>query len=293
MPTQTLKFSDARRITDEQLDYYLKLPVDLTQKTVEAMRYSAIGGGKAFRPYLILTAGDLFDLPINLLAPLACAVEMVHTYSLIHDDLPAMDNDDMRRGKPANHKQFNEATAILAGDALLTKAFEVLADLALDPALKCRLIKEFAAHIGACGMIGGQTIDLIGEQTSLTLDEITQMNALKTGALIAFCCYAPALCANASTKEQNALLRYGQALGAIFQLTDDLLDTVGNADKLGKTPGKDKTSRKSTLVSLLGTTKTKAMIESYRQEACTALTVFDGRAQALLQVIDLIINREN
>ncbi len=294
MIRKPLNFQAARDLTNHWLNVFLKPQNNLTDRVIEAMRYSAISTGKAFRPFLILTIGDMLNCPVEVTAQLATAVEMIHTYSLIHDDLPAMDNDSMRRGKPSNHVQFDEATAILAGDALLTKGIEVLANLPVSSHSKCQLISEVTKAIGEQGMIGGQMIDLIGEKKKLSLSEIQQMQMLKTGELIAYSCKAPCFIAPTCTPTKRiALTRFGLALGYLFQITDDLLDLYGNAAVVGKTLGKDKKSHKSTFIACLGEKKTRALLAHYVRTAQEATDVFGEKNKVILNaIIDYVINRE-
>lgn len=294
MTKLTDKFAQTRLIVNEALSNYLKPKNDLTNRVIEAMRYSAISDGKALRPFLIFEIGNMLNADKKALTVIACALEMVHTYSLIHDDLPAMDNDDMRRGKPSNHKQFDEATAILAGDGLLTKAFEILSDseIPIEPLTKCQLICLLANCTGVNGMIGGQMIDLTGEKQTLSEQDIWQMQSLKTGELIRFACQAPALLVSAEQKQYDALTKYAEALGHLFQLTDDLLDVYGKAQIVGKTLNKDKKAQKSTYLSLNGEAKTRQKMNKLVEQARQALSIFGNEAQSLQDLITLILNRE-
>lgn len=279
---------------DQNLSDFLQ-PVDgLHQRVIEAMRYSLLGAGKALRPFLVLTTADLFNLPTKTAIRIACALEMIHTYSLIHDDLPAMDNDTLRRGKPTNHIQFDEATAILAGDALLTYAFEILADIKTHPNadIRCRLVHQLALCAGMHGMIGGQMMDLIGEKIPLSADQIQQMQTMKTGALLSFACLAAPLVAQASPEEQKALENYAASIGLLFQVTDDLLDVEGNPEIVGKTLHKDKSAHKSTFVSLLGIQKAHALSQELHSQAVNALYLFGERANILKDLADFILIRK-
>lgn len=294
MTNLTNKFSQIRVLINTTLSNYLNPTDDLTNRVVEAMRYSAISEGKALRPFLIFEIGNLFNADKKALTVIACALEMIHTYSLIHDDLPAMDNDDMRRGKPSNHKQFDEATAILAGDGLLTKAFELLAspETPIAPIIKCQLISFLANSAGVNGMIGGQMIDLSGEKQILSENEIWQMQKLKTGALIKYACLAPAILVSANQKQYQSLEKYAEALGHLFQLTDDLLDIYGNTKLVGKTLNKDKKAQKSTYLALNGEAKTKEQMHNLVKQAEDALVIFGEQGKSLKDLIALILNRE-
>ena len=293
MPKMNEKLEYARKLIDSQFEILLTLPETLDRRVVEAMRYSVISNGKAFRPFLVLSIANILNVPETQAIRVATAVEMVHTYSLIHDDLPAMDNDTMRRGKPTNHVQFDEATAILAGDALLTYAFEILTDKTTHPnaAIRCKLIAEMAKAMGHNGMIGGQMIDLIGEKTPLSLYEVEQMQSMKTGAPLRFACIAPAILAKAPTETFTALITYADALGLIFQITDDILDVEGKSEIVGKTLGKDAKSHKSTFVSLLGVEESRKMAKDLGEKAKDALKKFGVRAEVLNQTIDFIVTR--
>lgn len=225
----------------------------------EAMRYSCLNGGKRLRPFLVMTSASLFNVSESAALRVAAAVEMVHSYSLVHDDLPAMDNDDLRRGRPTCHKQFDEATAILAGDALLTRAFELLADRGAhtDPAVRCDLVKELAKAVGGRGMVGGQMVDLLAERDkaygeSMDVSAITRMHQMKTGRLIGFSCLAGAILGKAAPTLRQALSSYAHDMGLAFQIVDDLLDVEGDPAEVGKTIGKDAAAGKQTFVSLLG-----------------------------------------
>ena len=259
----------------------------------EAMAYSVSAGGKRIRPVLFLAAGALFpdsDMPLE---PFACALELIHTYSLIHDDLPAMDNDDLRRGRPTNHKVFGEAMAILAGDGLLNRAYEVmldaLASIASRPAdaagtalargvAAARMIARCA---GACGMVGGQAIDMRCEVEMADLALLRRMHALKTGALIHAAVVAPALLCGASEAERMALEMYADRLGLAFQIRDDLLDVTGVEAELGKPVGSDARNSKSTYVTLLGLDGAQKALDAALEEALAALGPFGGRAEFL------------
>lgn len=289
-----LKLADARKQIDEQFDALLPLPVGKDVRVVEAMRYSAIGGGKAFRPFLILTVADILGVPMEYALRAGVALEMVHTYSLIHDDLPAMDNDTLRRGKPTNHVQFDEPTAILAGDGLLTYAFEILANPATHPNsdTRCRLVLELSKLAGFKGMVGGQMIDLIGEKIPLSLDEIKKMQSMKTGALLTFACTAGAILAGSDDKTIHALTTYATAMGLMFQITDDLLDLEGNSQAVGKTLHKDGAAHKSTFVSMLGANNARQMAKDLKKEADMALELFGDKATLLRDTTAFIITRE-
>ena len=253
----------------------------------EAIRYSTLAPGKRLRPYLLLETANIFKADPKQTIAAAAAIECVHVYSLIHDDLPAMDDDDERRGQPTLHKKYNEATAILAGDALLTLAFSILGQHAPQ------LVKPLADAAGINGMVGGQMIDLEAENKTLTLPEIFTLQSLKTGALFDFCTQAGATLGDASTSEKAALKEYTAALGLLFQLTDDLLDAEGDPAKLGKATRKDDAAGKATTISLLGLDGAKKLIAEQSEKAKTALSKLKGREVIHLHgLIDFIQNRD-
>jgi len=266
-------------------------------RLAEAMRYSAMGGGKRLRAFLVMETAALFAVSETCAARVAASVEMLHAYSLIHDDLPAMDNDDLRRGKPTSHKQFDEATAILAGDALQCRAFEILGepDTHSDPQARCELVVALGAAAGARGMAGGQMIDMLAEgraQTDpLAGPEVTRLQALKTGKLIQYSAEAGAILGRASHAQRHLLAAYGRDLGAAFQIADDLLDVTATAEETGKATGKDAGAGKATLVSLLGLERARIQAERLAAQAATHLDSFDGRADLLRALAGYAIAR--
>src|SRR5436190_2356762 len=253
----------------------------------EAMRYSSLGGGKRLRAFFVLAGATLFKVGMLPALRTASAIEFVHAYSLIHDDLPAMDDDDLRRGKPSCHKQFDEATAILAGDALQALAFEVLAhgDTHGDPAVRAALVGELAKAAGAHGMVGGQMLDLLAEGRGgeMSIGTITRLQRLKTGALISFSCTAGAILGKASEPLRAALAAYAHDLGLAFQIVDDLLDVEGDTFELGKPPNKDAAAGKATFVSILGLERARAQASLLAQQAATHLEPFGTKADLLKQ----------
>ncbi|WP_422013087.1 polyprenyl synthetase family protein [Reyranella sp.] len=266
-------------------------------RVFEAMRYSSLGGGKRLRAFFVLAGATLFKVsPLPALRT-ASALEFVHAYSLIHDDLPAMDDDDLRRGKPSCHRQFDEATAILAGDALQALAFEVLAheETHGDPAVRVALIAELAKAAGARGMVGGQMLDLLAEQegSDQSIGAITHLQRLKTGALISFSCTAGAVLGKAGDHARSALSMYAHDLGLAFQIVDDLLDIEGNAAELGKTPGKDEAAGKATFVSVLGVERARAQAEMLAQQAAAHLEPFGEAADLLRQATEFVVARRS
>lgn len=288
------KLAETRQVMNELLDSLLPLPNGREKRVVEAMRYSAISTGKALRPFLTLTVGEMLGTSTQTALRIGAAIELLHTYSLIHDDLPSMDNDTLRRGKPTNHIQFDEATAILAGDALQSLAFEVLASPETHPdaTVRTRLVSELARSAGMNGMVGGQMLDLIGETTVLDLSEIERMQALKTGALLWFACMAPALTVQTSSEEREALAQYSRAIGLLFQITDDILDVEGDTTAMGKTLGKDSEAHKSTFVSILGLNKAKSLARSLTERGLAAISIFGKRADMLAETLTFILERK-
>ncbi len=251
---------------------------DETNKNVlyEAVRYSLLDAGKRVRPTLCLEFCKLCGEDIKKALPFAAAVEMIHTYSLIHDDLPCMDNDEMRRGKPTNHKVYGEDMALLAGDALLTKAFEVALSSEIESEKVVKATKLLAEYAGTKGMVGGQCIDLSSEGKDVSLDVLKQMNIEKTCALIKASCQMGAVVAGASEKEVEAAGVYAENLGMAFQIRDDVLDLIGDAKELGKNTGMDKTLEKCNYLSLLGLEKCTQLVDDYTQKAIEALSIFSG-----------------
>jgi len=264
-------------------------------QVIEAMRYSALSGGKRLRPFLVLETAALFGLPEAESLPAAVAVEMIHCYSLIHDDLPAMDDSDLRRGRPTLHQAFDEATAILAGDGLLTEAFAVVAGLEghRDPAIRAELAAALAAAAGAAGMVGGQMIDISPARGGLDLEGITQLQRLKTGALINFSCEAGAILARAGVAEREALRAYAQAIGLAFQIADDLLDALSSPEELGKPTGQDAAMEKATFVGQLGIEGARARADALVVEAAASLDIFGKKAKSLRETARFIVERRS
>jgi len=280
-------------LTDALLDRLLAVPPGLEARVYEAMRYSALAPGKRLRPLLVLAGARLFGVARRSALQVAAAIEMVHAYSLIHDDLPAMDNSDLRRGRPTSHKEFDEATAVLAGDGLLTMAFEVLShpDTHGDPAVRCELVSSLAAAAGPAGMVGGPMIDLIAEKRRLDIGAITRLQRMKTGALIAFACEAGAVLAKAAPEVRLALRGYAHDLGLAFQIADDLLDVEGSAAETGKPVGADAAAGKATFVSILGVDRARAQAELLVGQAVAHLELFEDKAELLRQIARFVVDR--
>lgn len=266
-------------------------------KVMEAMRYSALSGGKRLRPFLTVTCAGLFGVSRETSLLTAAAIEFIHTYSLIHDDLPAMDDDALRRGKPSSHIKFGEATAILAGDALQALAFEILADADVhpDPAVRCELIRSVARAAGYKGMCGGQMLDLEAENKELTVDEIIRLQRLKTGELFAISCEAGAILGKAPVAVRNALSRYAHDLGLAFQITDDLLDAEGTREEAGKEVRKDDKRGKASLVSALGIERAREQAQALAKQAVSHIKAFDKdkRGEALRVLAEYVVTRRS
>ncbi|MDX1580497.1 MAG: polyprenyl synthetase family protein [Alphaproteobacteria bacterium] len=269
-------------------------PVDgYEAQLLEAMRYATFAGGKRLRPFLVLASGQLYALPIETSTRIACALECVHTYSLVHDDLPCMDDDDLRRGKPTVHKTWDEATAVLAGDALLTLSFEILSDPQThrDSHIRIDLINALAKAAGAHGMVGGQMIDLLSETTKLDMGTVTRLQQMKTGALIRFATESGAIAGGATQTERLALQAYAHDLGLAYQIVDDLLDIDGDAEEMGKATGKD--GAKQTLVSLMGVERARMQAEMLAEQAVAHLEPFSEQAELLRLLPEFVINRRS
>jgi len=286
--------AQARMLVDSELD--LLLPAESFPPTNihAAIRWSVFAGGKRFRPALLVAVGETFGAPRESLIATACALEMIHTYSLVHDDLPSMDNDDLRRGRPTCHVRFGEATAILAGDALLTLAFKTVAEDDKLPATKrVRLISEIARAAGTPdGMVAGQAYDLEAEARTIAAEELETIHRLKTGALITAAARCGAIIADASPAALAAVNNYASQLGLLFQITDDLLDVTATAEAIGKTPGKDARSRKATYPALHGIEATRKYLASTHAAACEPLGRIERPTDLLRAIADFILQRE-
>jgi len=260
----------------------------------DAMRYATLAGGKRLRPLLVLAAADLFGVARSAALRVAAAVELVHTYSLIHDDLPCMDDDDLRRGQPTVHIKYDEATAVLAGDALLTLAFEVLGDETChpDPLVRANLVVALAEAAGGQGMVAGQMIDLVAESDDFDVNKITRLQQLKTGALISFSCQSGAILGKAADPQRHALRAYAHDLGLAFQIVDDLLDAEGDAEAMGKAVGKDEARGKATFVSVLGVERARTQARMLADQAASHLEPFAEKAELLREVATFVIHRK-
>lgn len=271
-------------------------PVDGAEfRLVDAMRYATLGGGKRLRAFLVMETASLFSVSETCAARVAASVEMLHAYSLVHDDLPAMDDDDLRRGKPSTHKAFDEATAILAGDALQTRAFEVLAepDTHSDPEARCELVAALGAAAGSRGMAGGQMIDMVSEGEILDGPAVTRLQTLKTGRLIQYSAEAGAILGRAPHRQRHQIAAYGRDLGAAFQIADDLLDVEGTTEETGKTAGKDNAAGKATMVAVLGVEMARAHASMLARQAAEHLEGFGERAALLRALAAFAVNRRS
>jgi farnesyl diphosphate synthase len=280
--------------TEEALHAFLPAALQVPTRLHAAMRYTVLGGGKRVRPLLVHASGELFGGDSSAVARAACAVEMIHAYSLVHDDMPCMDDDDLRRGKPTVHVAYDEATALLVGDALQAQAFEVLAGAdKVPPARLVTMLRLLAQAAGSAGMCGGQAIDLDSVGLSLSLEQLERMHQLKTGAMLRVSVLLGALCGkDLDAREQEALTEYSRAIGLAFQVVDDVLDATEDSATLGKTAGKDAAANKPTYVSILGLEESRALAEQLRRQAHEALAPFGEQAQRLRELADLIVQRK-
>lgn len=293
--TQFTHFLDTcRSLVDGELERLLPDTATEPVSVHQAIRWSVFAGGKRFRPALVLAAGETFGAPLNQLLATACALELIHTYSLIHDDLPSMDNDDLRRGMPTCHVKFGEATAILAGDALQALAFKIIAnDEQLSPEVSIKLISLIGeAAATPRGMVAGQALDLEAEAQPVTALQLEGIHRLKTGALIVAAAQCGAMIGNASEADLKHLSDYAAQLGLLFQITDDLLDVTASAEALGKTPGKDARSQKATYPGLLGLEVARQRASQVHRDANAALKNVSRATDRLQQIVDYILQRE-
>lgn len=296
---RAVSFQDRLRATavavETALDRLLPAPTGHQSVVIEAMRYAALGGGKRLRPFLVLETARMLGGNEDHAMTVGCALECLHVYSLVHDDLPCMDDDDVRRGKPTVHKQYDEAMAVLAGDGLLTHAFELLAGEGAhdDPAIRARLVLELARAGGTHGMIGGQVVDITVAENARDTALITHLQAMKTGALIRFATKAGALISDAQPHDLVALDRYADALGLAFQIRDDILDVEGDAALVGKAVGKDADLGKATFVSLLGLKGAKEKAQALGDTARAALAPYGEKGQALVGTVDFVLQRQH
>jgi len=280
-------------LIEQTLSGYLDFPDEVPERLAAAMRYAVLNGGKRLRPVLMLAVTELLNGYVSQILPAACALELVHSYSLVHDDLPCMDNDDFRRGKPACHKQFDEAAALLAGDTLQAYAYEIIARdcdrQGVEPRVVLKLLKELGRASGAYGMAGGQMRDLSAAAPDLA--GLAKMHSGKTGALLKYAITAPLYLAETVKAQRQALNKYADAVGLAFQIKDDILDVEGTAESLGKTPRKDLVQNKSTYVTLLGLEQAKALLRAEIAGACEAAAVF-GEDNILIRLARYLLERK-
>ena len=288
-------FADSRRRVDEKLDESVPDAQTAPQTLHYAARWSLFAGGKRFRPALIFAAGQTFGADADKLLSAAAAIEMIHTYSLIHDDLPAMDDDDLRRGRATCHKKYGEATAILAGDVLQTLAFQAIADdKTLNAEIRLKIISELARAAGTpAGMVAGQQLDLDAENKKISVRELENIHRSKTGALICASARAGAIIAEAANDDLEAITEYAAQLGLLFQITDDLLDATQPTEVLGKTAGKDARASKATYVALYGLERAQELAQKTHAEACGALKKISRDTDLLEKLISFILNRKS
>ncbi|MBI3505567.1 MAG: polyprenyl synthetase family protein [Proteobacteria bacterium] len=293
-PIETALAANAARI-EAALESLLPKSEGYEASLHEAMRYACLGGGKRMRPFLVMETSGLFGVDEACALRVACAIELVHCYSLVHDDLPAMDDDDLRRGQPTVHKAFDEATAILAGDALLTRAFEVLSQPLThgDAGVRADLVLALALASGADGMCGGQQMDLAAEGETLDIGAVTRLQRLKTGALIGFAAQSGAILGKAPAHMRHTLVAFAHDLGLAFQIADDLIDVEGSATKAGKATGKDAARGKATFVSILGVERARAQAQLLADQAARHLDLFDAKADRLRALTRWSVRRQN
>lgn len=281
-------------LIDETLHASMRVDHEIAPTIFDSMRYSLFAGGKRLRPILLLAAAEACGATSDKFVKVACGLEMIHTYSLIHDDLPAMDNDDYRRGKLTNHKVYGEGIAVLAGDALLTYAFETMMSAeGIEPAILLRVVREIAAAAGPQGMVGGQVIDLESEDKRVSLDTLQTMHRAKTGALFRAAVRGGAILAGASEKELAALTLYAEKFGLAFQITDDILDVVGTAEAIGKPVGSDEKNHKSTYVTLHSVEEARQMAQDTVADAIASLAIFGKRGAVLRDLVEYLLKRES
>lgn len=287
--------SEAAGAVDHELERILPSPHGSHARIHEAMRYAIFAGGKRLRPFLVLTTAKVFGVPRAGALRTAAAIEALHTYSLVHDDLPCMDDDDLRRGRPTVHIAFDEMTAVLAGDALLTLAFEILSNGKTHPSpeVRCQLVAKLAEAAGHDGMIGGQMIDMLAPERSLEADEIVHLQSLKTGQLFEFSCEAGAILGQASDDDRKRLRAYAREMGLVFQITDDLLDVTSSAEKTGKAVGKDGEQGKATFVSTYGASRAREEARKLALRAAKTVQMYDNVAPELGALPLYLLNRES
>jgi len=286
-------WNEKLQLVEAELAQIIPQESALSSTLCEAMNYSLMAGGKRLRPVLLIAAADAVGGLGDSFIKSACAIEMIHTYSLIHDDLPAMDNDDYRRGKLTCHKVYGDGMAVLAGDALLTMAFEVLCSQKnVNAENRLRVVREMSFSAGPNGMVGGQAIDLLSENKSIDMKTLKQMHEAKTGALFCAAIRSGAILANATERQMDALTIYAEKFGLAFQITDDILDVIGSAEKIGKPVGSDERNHKSTYVTLTSLAEAKKMAAEAVSEALHALDIFGSQADFLRSIVQYLESRD-
>ena len=291
-----LRLDEYNKIINSKLESFLPENNVPQKKIYEAARYSLMAGGKRIRPVLVLSVSEIFGGNAQSVLPFACAIEMIHTYSLIHDDLPAMDNDDYRRGKLTNHKVFGEGVAVLAGDALLNKAFEIMVKTLTDSVIierNIKAIQEVASASGIEGMIGGQMIDIDSKGKQLNEEDLRCMHSLKTGRLISASAVVGAIMSGGSGKDLESIRCYARNLGLAFQIKDDILSEIGEQSKLGKKAGNDRENNKSTYVTILGLQEAQRLLNETTLKAVKALQGYAEKAEFLMDLAEYLLKRES
>ncbi len=297
--TQTLHeyLAQKRHIVEQALEESLSEDTGTPPLLLEAMRYSVFAGGKRLRPIMLLMTAEMLGQECQAVTFAAAALEIIHTYSLVHDDLPAMDNDDLRRGRPTNHIVYGEGMAILAGDALFTRAFQIMSDPkcgeVCSPSAQLQAMYELAEAAGACGMIGGQVLDILAEGQQITGKDLEQIHTLKTGKMITSALRIGAILSNAAPQQLEAVTMYGELVGLAFQIVDDILDIEGNADELGKFPASDLHKQKATYPALYGLNESKRRVRTLIHHAKQALRIFEEGAYYFYQLADYMQSRTN
>ncbi|MFW5885641.1 MAG: polyprenyl synthetase family protein [Halanaerobium sp.] len=285
--------NEKAREVDSNLENLIDLKDEIAPQLTEAMKYTLLSGGKRVRPVLSLLTAELMAGNYQAALKAGSALEMIHSYSLIHDDLPAMDDDQLRRGKKTNHLVFGEAVAILAGDALLTYAFEILSELNIEAESKIKIIANTAKFSGYQGMVGGQVLDLAAENRELSLTEMQEVHRAKTGALIKAAVLNGLYCSDYTAEEEKALLNYAEHIGVLFQIIDDLLDQTGETEKMGKVVGRDEELNKSTYPKLMGIEAAREAALEHAEKAKKALNLFGAKAVYLKDLVDYILLRQH
>lgn len=287
------KMKEYADLVNRRLDEYVPQKDNLQKEVYEAMRYSIFAGGKRIRPIIAMGVCEMLGGELSAVIPYACGIECIHTYSLIHDDLPCMDNDDMRRGKPTCHKAFGEANALLAGDALLNRAFEIMSFYGENAEITAEVIKCVSVNSGTEGMIGGQVVDLLCENTeNVSYETLGYIHRRKTGALIIASALAGAICANADEKTMKCVESFAENLGLAFQIKDDILDVCGNEKVLGKPTGSDEENHKTTFVTLIGIDRAKEELKRTTSAAKAALSTFGAENEFLCSLADFLLKRD-